>query len=425
MLIRKAFAFFVAASLIAGAATAHSGNEIRPGVYRLAGADPNLPQEDLKPLRRVLEGASVVALGENVHTVGGFYRMKHRVFRFLVEEMNFRAFAFETTWARAEQVETYLDSCRTTPVMTADQARNGLYAVWQSVETRDLLQWMCDWNQAHPGDPVTLFGFDVQQPQVDGPALIAFLERIGVAPGTPLLEDIRVCDGVVEISFPDPVSDEDFQTCLAALDEVERLFDEERRNIIRQTSKEDFEWAKIRLVGVRGWEEAVYDLEGDPIRRFEARDKAMAYVFEHIRKLKVGNARTAVWGHNAHIVHHETEVNGYTGMGTWLKERFGHKYAVVALTALETFLNWNFVHCGSGALPVNPGSVEDVLSGLGEDYLLVDLDFKGPDPLFEKNGRYELGANPWIPRRQFEAVIYLRSAPAMTPLRWTTCTPPE
>lgn len=422
-IFRRTVVFALAAALLAGASPAWSknhGQAVYPGIYRLNGMDAGLPDGDLQPLSWIVAGASVVALGETAHTSGGYYRMKHRIFRFLVEEMRFRAFAFETTWSRADRVATYLESCRTVPQGTADDARQGLYAVWQSTETRDLIQWMCDWNQAHPGDPVTFFGFDVQQPHVDGPALLAFLERIGIPAVSPLAEGIRTCDGVVELSFPDPIRDEDYQSCLAALGEVEELFEEEAWPIIRQTSWEDLQWAKIRLVGVRGWEEAAYDLEGDPIRRFEARDKAMAYVFEHIRKLRVGHARTAIWAANDHIVKHDEEINGTRGMGTWLEERFGHRYAAVALIAREPVLNWNFVFCGP--FPIEPGSVEDLLSNaFGEDFLLVDT----RTPFLERNRLYYVGPGPYQPRKQWDALVYLRHSPAMTSLRWETCQPPE
>lgn len=63
------------------------GFPIQPGIYRLHGIDPDLPQNDLEPLRQILGKASIVGLGESVHTSGGYYEMKHRVFRFLAEKM--------------------------------------------------------------------------------------------------------------------------------------------------------------------------------------------------------------------------------------------------------------------------------------------------------------------------------------------------
>src|SRR5687767_6178192 len=69
------------------------GFPILPGVYRLHGSDPSLLKDDLEPLRQIIGKATIVSLGESFHTSGGYYDMKHRLFRFLVEEMGFRAFA--------------------------------------------------------------------------------------------------------------------------------------------------------------------------------------------------------------------------------------------------------------------------------------------------------------------------------------------
>ncbi|HSF42349.1 MAG TPA: erythromycin esterase family protein, partial [Thermoanaerobaculia bacterium] len=87
------------------AAKPPSGYPVQPGVWRLPhGNDPTLPLDDLEPLRSLIGKATVVGLGETIHTSGGYYRMKHRAFRFLVEKMGFRVFAFESPWENAEKV---------------------------------------------------------------------------------------------------------------------------------------------------------------------------------------------------------------------------------------------------------------------------------------------------------------------------------
>jgi hypothetical protein len=89
-----------------------AGYPVQPGVWRLPhGNDPALPLEDLEPLRQMIGNATIVGLGETIHTSGGFYRMKHRAFRFLVEKMGFRVFAFESPWEKAEEVRRFVAAC--------------------------------------------------------------------------------------------------------------------------------------------------------------------------------------------------------------------------------------------------------------------------------------------------------------------------
>ena len=72
--------------------------------------------------------------------------MKHRIFRDLVENLGFRVFAIENHWAAGEKADRYVQTCEGSPEEAADTHMH----LWRSVELRDLVQWMCEWNQAHP-----------------------------------------------------------------------------------------------------------------------------------------------------------------------------------------------------------------------------------------------------------------------------------
>ena len=53
---------------------------------------------DLQPFKSILNEVNVIGLGEATHGTREFYQMKHRLLRFLVQEMNFDALLknFET-----------------------------------------------------------------------------------------------------------------------------------------------------------------------------------------------------------------------------------------------------------------------------------------------------------------------------------------
>ncbi|HSG38079.1 MAG TPA: erythromycin esterase family protein, partial [Thermoanaerobaculia bacterium] len=172
------------------------GFPLEPGVWRLHGISPDLPADDLEPLRRVVANARFVGLGESIHTSGGYYQMKDRVVRFLVQNMGFRAFGIENPWRNADLVNAYVQTCDGTP----QEAQKPLFQIWQSTEVGAMLQWMCEWNRAHPNpaDKVHYLGFDVRQARTDGLALIDFLQRIGIAADHPWIAGIRFCDEVTE-----------------------------------------------------------------------------------------------------------------------------------------------------------------------------------------------------------------------------------
>jgi erythromycin esterase-like protein len=416
--------------VLPAAAVADDGNgpadTIAPGVYRLDGFDPSLLLDDLEPLRRIVGDARVVGLGESLHTSGGFYQLKHRVFRFLVEEMGFRVFGFETPWFNAEPLAAYVKTCEGDLTTLLD----GLSRPWRSTEVRDLLQWMCEWNRSHPSpaDRLHFYGFDNQrQAQGNGEALIAYLETIGLAADHPWIQGIQACDGVVETFWPSlPFPAERYDRCQDALAAVAGHFDGNEKALVHRTSRDELAWARIHLVGQQAWQEMLFFLRTDFLRSYNARERGMAYVAQAIRDLRFPNARVALWGHNGHVMHDSVPYVGTAGMGNYLSESLGSRYVAVALTASEVYADWVPAgRCGRVNLSV-PGAlaVEDVLRGLGERALLVDLDPRGSHPSFLEPGAvYGLADGAFVPSEGFDALLYLESSPAMHPLAWAPCQP--
>src|SRR5262245_55267955 len=119
---------FVAASEAEpGATGAHVETSLEPGLFALQGFDPSLPTTDLAPLGGIIKHALYVGLGEPIHTSGGFYHMKDRIFRYLVQEQGFRAMAIETPWIRADHLQQYIDTCQGS---VDDSMAASLFGVW-------------------------------------------------------------------------------------------------------------------------------------------------------------------------------------------------------------------------------------------------------------------------------------------------------
>ncbi len=393
------------------------------GLWQLTGTDPNLPQDDLEPLRQILGGAQLVGLGESIHTSGGFYELKHRVFRYLVEQMGFRAFGMETPWIRADRVVQYVQTCQGTP----RDAIRGISSVWRSTEVEALVRWMCEWNTAHPNDRVHFYGFDIQaQAFQDGAALIAFLQRLGIGGQDPRVVGIRACDGVetdyFNLGLPFPP--ELYQQCQSALSGVAAFFDEEEKAIEGQTAKEDLAWARIHLAGQQAWQEEIFFFDADVDHSGKARDRGMAYVAQAIRDLRFPHARTALWAHNGHLAKKVGSAEYIAvEMGTLLANELGNQYAAIGLVAHETSIDWFFLGpdaCGPVDIYVGPGSVEEVLHNLGPGAgVLAEL--KPHAPFLTPGAAYTVGSVSMVPAEQFDALLYLDVSPKMNPLAWPSC----
>ncbi|MFJ9516951.1 erythromycin esterase family protein [Kitasatospora sp. NPDC101801] len=128
--------------------------------HPLRTAEPQGSLGDLRPLGRMTGDAEVVGLGEATHGSHDFFALKHRVFRYLVEEQGFRTFALETGWSGGLRLNDYVLHGRGNLQQIMDEEFQNTYAVWNNAEYRGLLQWMRAYNIEHPGDPVQFMGDD-------------------------------------------------------------------------------------------------------------------------------------------------------------------------------------------------------------------------------------------------------------------------
>jgi erythromycin esterase len=414
----RCFAVVLAIAGLAPLCLAAQTSPLPPGVYPLAGHDPALPSTDLQPLKKIVGNARFVGLGEADHTSGGFYEMKHRVIRYLIEERGFRVLGFENPWRRSANAIRYVETCEGTP----EQALVGMFGVWRSVETVELLRYMCEWNQAHPQDKVHFYGFDIQfQTPQDVADLTAFLTRIGLPASDPRVADLQACDGAAEAYYPNLAFPEElYNRCQGALSAIWTLFDSREREIARQTSREDLAWARVFVVGQQAWQEELFYWE-DYARSSAARDRGMAYVVEAIRDLRFPRERVALWAHNGHLWKDGIAVEGFKNMGTHLAESLGRSYVAIGLVAYDVGFAWPDYYCGYLPYGEALDSAEEHLRALGLETALVDLDPRGSRPRFFQPGAvHPLGYYPMVPADQFDALIYLDSSPPMTSL-WIPC----
>lgn len=412
---------FVPASLTAARPKPPAGDAVESGIWRLAGIAPGSPTADLEPLKQLIGKATVVGLGESIHTSGDYYVAKHRIFRFLVEKAGFRALGFQSSWAAADRVAAYVKTCQGSP----DDALLGLDSVWQSAEVRDLVVWMCEWNRTHKKakDKLTLFGFDVQQPEVDGPALLAFLRRIGVAEGDPLSDGVDRCNGVGEPRIPlgDPLPADGHAACLEALDAIAQKFAREAKQIVKKTSKKDFEWAKVHLTGLRGNQGFAFFIRSDSRLADAFRDGAMASVLRAMQTLKLPKkTKLAVWAHNFHLSKAPIpDPGGVTRtMGTALTEALGASFFVVG------FIGWDVsVDAGPGLCGLtnfaSPTSLEARLHGLGELYLLVNP--KVESSALTPGTPIQVSGSLIDARGHYDALVFLDESARMIPLHRPPC----
>ncbi|HEX2076908.1 MAG TPA: erythromycin esterase family protein [Longimicrobium sp.] len=400
------------------------------GVYALDGIAETLPYTDLEPFSRIVGNTRFVALGESTHASAGYYRAKVRLIRYMVETMGFRVLAFESPWMEAFPAARYVASCTGTP----DDALDGLFRVWRDANVRELLRWLCEYNRAHPADPVTFFGFDIQEPWKSAPALHQFVRQAAppeAARSAPLDRCLGATHGSDQFYLSQEYRDHvagrrntaAHQDCLGGITEMESWIGANAAALQAATSAAAVEEARLALVALRAYEEQLW--VPDP-GGYQARDYGMAQLLLRLHALHAPGKKTIVWAWNWHIARRYEEVRGWNddpdavvprqgarAMGGFLTDALGADYLPVALIGYRVYQ----------ALPngppvaASPRAVELRLHGLGRDYLLVDLRQPIPGDLLPPGTTYQVSQEWGDPYRQFGALLFLEQSPAATFVR--------
>ncbi|SDT79255.1 erythromycin esterase [Streptomyces sp. TLI_053] len=156
----------------AGAAAAAPAAAERSAVVRalegvaqpLRTTEPGGRTADLRALGAMIGDARVVGLGEATHGSHELFAMKQRLFRYLVEEKGFTAFALETSWSSGLQIDEYVQGGPGDARQLVKDALGG--SPWDREEFADLIAWMRSHNRSHPENPVHFVGDDIGAPRL-------------------------------------------------------------------------------------------------------------------------------------------------------------------------------------------------------------------------------------------------------------------
>lgn len=145
----------------------------RRHTHALTSLDAHADLGDLEPLRRIVGDARVVAIGEGAHFVQEFSQVRQRVLRFLAERCGFTVFAFEYSFAAADDLDAWLHGRDDRPLEQVAPAAAG----WGAA---DLMAWLREYNTTGPA-PLRFVGVDL--PEAGGalrPALEPLADLLAV-----------------------------------------------------------------------------------------------------------------------------------------------------------------------------------------------------------------------------------------------------
>lgn len=302
--------------------------------------------------------------------------MKHRIFRFLVEEMGFRLLGFEADWCGLIELNICLlpDG---PPIETA--FRNLAYWTWKTEEVMSLLRWMRAFNESNPvGAPVQLVGLDFA-PQTPKPLVLeadAYLDRIAPDAAASVrsilrgefLSSLRYLSAGTESQDVDRV-----EAYVAVLDPVIAWMRDNRDACVAASS--EAEYLKM-LYGLElATKQLIFMATMDEDEQSTLRDRCMAENVTWWLEFLGVDDKMAIWAHNAHIARGLTAGHPWIQMGQLLAEAYGDDYLPIGFS----FAEGTFTAFAAGGLntmtaePLIPGCYEAAFQTTGLPRFILDL----------------------------------------------------
>ncbi|CUW31538.1 Erythromycin esterase [Streptomyces reticuli] len=292
---------------------------------------------DLAPLREVLRDVRVLGMGEATHGTAEFFRLKHRLLRFLVRDLGCTTLALEASASAARAVDDHVR--HGTGDAAAALAGLGFWT-WRTREMLDVVEWLRAHNRTVPPEHAVRFvGID---PQRCGPSLAAVEAVLRAAAP----ERAPLADGPLAALADAPAGS--LAACgpelLAAADDLTAFLEQERPRLADRAGAE----AADRALGHARLIAAAADVAARPPHGTGAEPGALAARDRHMARAVLAAAEraagpVAVWAHNGHVAS-EPYGGGVPAMGQHLRARLGARYYALGLLF------------GAGAFRARPGT---------------------------------------------------------------------
>ena len=156
--------------------------------------DADAPLDDLEPMRDLVGGARVVAIGESAHYIPEFHVVRHRLLRFLVERLGFTIYALEAPFTTGRAIGRWIEQGDGDIGEIASAAMP--ISLGRIPELHDTLAWIREHN-LHAERPIHFVGTDVPG---SGGSIVPALERVHAELSTADPDAVPLVDRALELA---------------------------------------------------------------------------------------------------------------------------------------------------------------------------------------------------------------------------------
>lgn len=338
-------------------------NWLRNNCVKISTEDPSSSKPDLSGIEDIVGNAKIVALGEGTHGTSEFFKMKHRIVKYLAEHMGFTIFAIEANLPEAKKVNDYVLYGKGNP----KEALAGMYFwTWNTQEVLEMIEWMRSFNQSGKGR-IEFWGFDMQTPTV----AMEIVRKFAASSDRNYLDSINLAYNDIDSLISGHNNLKNWRNDLFcrlrsvnAKSVLEHLITKRNQYLSKNTT-EQIDWIIQNA-------EIVFQSMAEYTNNGPSRDESMAKNIEWILSHSKPGSKIVLWAHNAHV---SKNISGYKPMGSCLNKIYGKdlivfgfgfhegRYTAIGKSGLGTYTT------SSSA----PGSFEWAFHKTGIPQFIIDL----------------------------------------------------
>ncbi len=311
--------------------------------------------EDMQPLKAMIGEARIVALGEAAHLNRDFYKVKHRMVEFLVNEMGFTVFAIEATFAGALELNDYILGGDGNPKKALGAL---VYLAWNTEAILDMVNWMREYNSTHE-KKVKFYGFDNKPATGSAKAVYNYLRKTN---GTKDYDEIlsimmnlwtarQLNSGPKEEIFN---AMEEIKSLISYMENQQRIHDHKEWSLAVQHTRVLLQHLEF------------YTVIPNVSKASDLRDKSMAQNVRWVMDHEDG-AKMILWAANVHV----SAMPGSGCMGDHLRRIYGDDMVVIGLLSNRKFSE--SPETSDETPTIREGSLEATLAQAGLDIAVVDF----------------------------------------------------
>lgn len=329
--------------------------------------------EELRFLDAVSDHA-IMGLGEATHGSSEFFKAKHRMFKYLVENHDFRIFAIEADFGESIFINQAVMNSDKSQIESLMKEKMHFWT-WRTNEVRDLLYWMCDYNVGKvEEEKVQYWGVDCQFNTFHPDMVKDDLEAANVS-FISFAEDILNEASSASSSRFSAYTQEAFDAYLEEVNALKDSLAKYEADIIAAGSEKQYQLTLQLVEVIKEVSEVMYYTE-KKIATKNYRDEYMAQNTGWLHDYFNG-AKIVLWAHNSHV----SDWMEAGTIGHHLKADFPGNYTTLGFLfstgsfTARTRVDGQLTGPQTVALEDNPksGSVNDVMSRAEADVFTVAL----------------------------------------------------